>query len=310
MQGDTIKYWWVNQGDSYEEARKLGALWAPLQDKGGGRQPSWESLDQVRPGDLIFHFAKKKLRGISTALTEARSAEIRIRDKGQWQSLGREVEVLAQDFDFTIDLEEIPLELRIDGSSGIETPFDVKGKVKQGYLFGVPSDVVRFILSKLNLYQDSSGTLENQIRSVIGDFREGTDKTILGTFRREQRALRQSLIGNQKTGTCGICGRVLGTNLLVASHIKPRKSCTEKERLDSAVVMLACVLGCDSLFDKGAIYVDKSGTIRSSDQFSDHPDFLTFVEQLEGKVSAAHTERSAKYFEWHAREVAFRDKRL
>lgn len=302
-----IKYWWVNQGDSYEQARKLGAIWAPLQDKGGSKQPSWESLELVKAGDLIFHFAKKKLRGISTALTEARSAEIRIRDKGQWQNLGREVEVLAQDFDFTIDLEEIPISLRVDGSSGIETPFDIRGKVKQGYLFGVPSEVVKFVFSKLNLYAESSGPLESQVRSVIGDFQEGTDKTILGTFRREQRALRQSLVGGQKTGTCGICGRVLSTNLLVAAHIKPRRSCSEKERLDSGVVMLACVLGCDALFDKGAIFVDETGVIQATGKFGDHPDLLAFIGELKGKVSSAYSPRSAQYFDWHAREVALKN---
>jgi len=300
----SIKYWWVNQGDSFEEARKLGAIWAPLEDKSGGKQPSWDSLDLVKPGDLIFHFAKKKLRGISTALTESRSAEIRIRDKGQWQNIGREVEVLAQDFDFTIDLEEIPISIRVDGSLGIETPFDVRGKVKQGYLFGVQSGVVEFVFSKLNLITDSSGPLENQVRSVIGDFQDGTDKTILGTFRREQRALRQSLVGNQKTGTCGICSRVLSTNLLVAAHIKPRRSCTEKERLDSGVVMLACVLGCDALFDKGAIFVDEKGVIQATGKFGDHPDFLAFIGGLKGKVSSAYSPLSAQYFAWHAREVA------
>jgi hypothetical protein len=142
---------------------------------------------------------------------------------------------------------------------------------------------------------------------VIGDFQEGTDKTILGTFRREQRALRQSLVGGQKTGTCGICGRVLSTNLLVAAHIKPRRSCSEKERLDSGVVMLACVLGCDSLFDKGAIFVDNLGVIKATGKFGDHPDLVAFIGGLEGKVSSAYSDRSAKYFDWHAREVALKE---
>lgn len=217
------------------------------------------------------------------------------------------MEVLAQDFDFTIDLEEIPLSLRLDGSSGIDTPFDIRGKVKQGYLFGVPSEVVKFVFSKLNLYAESSGPFESQVRSVIGDFREGTDKTIVGTFRREQRALRQSLVGGQKSGTCGICSRVLSTNLLVAAHIKPRRSCTEEERLDSGVVMLACVLGCDALFDKGAIFVDNLGLINATGKFGDNPDLKAFIGGLEGRVSSAHTERSAKYFDWHAREIALKN---
>ena len=86
-----MSYWWVNQGDSFEEARKLGALWAPLEDKGGNKQPSWESLDLVKQGDVVFHFAKKMVRGISLVTSESRIAEIRIRDRGQLQDLGREI---------------------------------------------------------------------------------------------------------------------------------------------------------------------------------------------------------------------------
>lgn len=190
-----MSFWWVNQGDSFEEARKLGALWAPLEDKGGHKQPSWETLDNVKPEDVVFHFAKKKVRGISTVTSRSRIAEIRIRDRGQWQDLGREVEVEAQDFDFTIDLEEIAIDLRRGSGSGVKTPFDLRGKVKQGYLFGVPDPVANFIFSRLNLVNSSSAeSIDTQVQKLFGPFPNGTDKAITGTFRREQRALRAHLV--------------------------------------------------------------------------------------------------------------------
>lgn len=304
-----MSYWWVNQGDSFEEARLLGALWAPLEDKAGHKQPSWETLDQVRAGDVVLHFAKKKIRGISVVTGESRIAEIRIRDKGQWQDLGREIEVEAQDFDFTIDLEEIPLDLRTSSGTGIETPFDSRGNVKQGYLFKVPQNVAEFVFAKLNLVSPQDEvSLENQVKELLGDFSDGTDKQITGTFRREQRALRQHLLGQRDQASCGLCGRLLSSNLLVASHIKPRNQCTEKERVDPYVVMLACVLGCDALFDKGAIYVDQQGTIQSSNRFEQFPDLVAFTSLLVGKSALAFSERAGKYFAWHQQNIANKPK--
>jgi len=302
-----MTYWWVNQGDSFEEARAQGALWAPLEDKAGQKQPSWETLDQVKKGDIVFHYAKKKILGISVVTGVSRIAEIRIRDRGQWQNLGREIEVEAQDFDFKIDLEEIPSEMRVGSGSGIETPFDSNGKVKQGYLFQVPIRVAEFVFTKLNLVRGQDDQpLEDQVKALLGDFSDGTDMQIKGTFRREQRALRQHLIGHRESGECGICGRSLSSNLLVAAHIKPRNECSEQERIDPLVVMLACVLGCDSLFDKGFIFIDNEGIVKQSDKFSKSPDLVSFISSLEGKTAKAYSAKASKYFAWHEKNAASR----
>jgi hypothetical protein len=295
-----MSFWWVNQGDSFEEARKLGALWAPLLDKGGHKKPSWETLDQVQPGDVVFHFAKKKVRGISTATSPSRIAEIRIRDRGQWQDLGREIEVEAQDFDFTIDLEEIPIGLRRESGAGVNTPFDTRGKVKQGYLFSVPDEVSRFLLTRLNLISTSSvESITTQVQKTLGTFADGTDKAIIGTFRREQRALRAYLVQNKALLDCGLCGKTLPSSLLVAAHIKPRSVCSEKERIDANVVMLACVLGCDALFEKGLIFVSEAGKIALNPPSEPSESLFAFMKELEGQTSRAFNAQSSKFFKWH-----------
>ena len=300
-----MSFWWVNQGDSFEEARKLGALWAPLQDKGGHKQPSWETLDEVKPGDVVFHFAKKKVRGISTVTSPSRIAEIRIRDRGQWQDLGREIEVEAQDFDFTIDLEEIPIDLRLNSGSGVNTPFDSRGKVKQGYLFSAPDTVSNFIFSRLNLINSSSSeSLDTQVEKLFGSFPNGTDRAITGTFRREQRALRAYLVQGKEVLDCGLCGRQLPSSLLVAAHIKPRSLCSEKERVDPNVVMLACVLGCDSLFEKGLLFVDENGTLKATEKTQETSDLGEFIADFVGKTATAFSDGSRKYFAWHKKNIA------
>ena len=300
-----MSFWWVNQGATFEEAKDLGILWAPEEDKSGHKQPSWETLLLVRKDDIVFHFAKKKLRGISVAESQSRIAEIRIRDKGQWKELGREIEVSPQDFDFTIDLEDIPMALRVGAEKGVDTPFDKRGKVKQGYLYGVSSDVAAFILKKLELVTESGPeSIEKQISELMGDFSGGTDRGSSGTTRREEAALRQRLLRQRLRAPCGICGRTLSEGLLWAAHIKPRKDCSERERLDINVAMLACVLGCDALFGKGIIYADEAGIVRVNGSQVMEEDLAAFVERLGGKTAGAFSERSKTYFEWHRKNVA------
>ena len=300
-----MRYWWVNLGDSYEEARKLGALWAPLKDKRGNPNNSWESLDLVKRGDIVLHYANKKIRAISTVTNGPRVAEKTLSDRKQWQDLGREIAVGIQDFDFTIEISEIPMELRLNSGQGIETPFDRNGKVKQGYLYNAPTEVVKFVFEYLKLLSPSGQVdLDTRATELFGDFSDGTDKTITTTFRREQRALRQHLIGSSEVAKCGLCGRNLSRNLLVASHIKPRSVCSEKERIDPNVAILACVLGCDSLFDKGAIYVDTDGFIRISTKLNPTSDLSDFLQGLEGKRAIAFSEGSKRYFKWHQERMS------
>ena len=71
--------------------------------------------------------------------------------------------------------------------------------------------------------------------------------------------------------------------------------------------MLACVLGCDSLFDKGVIFIDKEGIIRPSGKFAKFPELVGFISSLEGKTAKAYSPNASKYFAWREKKVASRD---
>jgi hypothetical protein len=289
--------------DTFEQARELGILWAPLEDKSGRKQPHWETMQVLQPGDIVFHFAKTKVRGISTVQAESRIAEIKILDRGQWNNLGREVDVLVQDFDFVLGLEDIPIEMRMDSGKSIETPFDKRGKVKQGYLYAVPPQIAEHLLETLNLIDRTSQTpIDRQLSNILGAYEGGTDKVITGILRREQGALRARLFGGKSEAQCAICGREIETDMLVAAHIKPRSVCSETERLDSNVVMPACLVGCDALFEKGYVFVDGEGFVRKS-QGTKTPDLSAVIDRLDGTRSAFFNPESEKYFAWHRENV-------
>lgn len=80
--------------------------------------------------------------------------------------------------------------------------------------------------------------------------------------RQEQSFLRATLLGGRASAPCDVCGRLLPSSLLVAAHIVPRSLLTEPERYDfNANAMLACLLGCDALFERGLLIVDDWGRI-------------------------------------------------
>lgn len=78
--------WWVNrhrtfrQGLTDQEERARGALWAPLWDKRGRTRRHWETLAEVRAGDLIVHYSRGRtfrrgaVRAIGRALADGRAA--------------------------------------------------------------------------------------------------------------------------------------------------------------------------------------------------------------------------------------------
>jgi hypothetical protein len=102
-------------------------------------------------------------------------------------------------------------------------------------------------------------------------------------------------------GTCALYGCVLPVDLLVASQIKKRSACTHEERLDvDHVVMAACRLGCDDLFERGYIAIDDNGRIIASVSIEIETAALRqAVARVEGRTCPAFTEATRDYFAWH-----------
>ena len=56
-----MRYWWVNQNQTYRHEIRGGFLWSPKRNANGARNPFYESMREVAPGDLIFSFADTRI---------------------------------------------------------------------------------------------------------------------------------------------------------------------------------------------------------------------------------------------------------
>jgi len=130
------------------------------------------------------------------------------------------------------------------------------------------------------------------------DVRAG-DRATIARQRTEQARLRSLLLLGEQEGQCMLCGLMLPASLLVAAHIKPRAHCTRKEQSDfPAVVMLACQMGCDALYERGYITVNEKGAIKVASSPA-----RALNRELKARFSKrsflGSLEERDRYFDWH-----------
>lgn len=62
-----MRYWWVNQNQTFRQEQGGGYLWSPKRNANGARNPFYESMREVAPGDVIFSFGDTRISAIGIA---------------------------------------------------------------------------------------------------------------------------------------------------------------------------------------------------------------------------------------------------
>jgi len=62
-----MRYWWVNQNQTYRHEVEGGYLWSPKRNANGARNPFYEAMREVSPGDLVFSFVDTLILAIGIA---------------------------------------------------------------------------------------------------------------------------------------------------------------------------------------------------------------------------------------------------
>jgi hypothetical protein len=272
-----MRYWWVNQNQTYRQEVAGGYLWSPKRKK-GGLNPFYEFMREVAPGDLIFSFAHTRIGAFGIARSSAYEAP-KPEEFGSagrnWDSIGWRVDVAFHEARKPFrpaDWIEKLRPLLPDRYSPLQQ--DGRG-VQSIYLTELPRALA---LVLADLLGNEVGALarnevvaehgpvtpevlrwEEHLRNKIqGDatLRE-TEKEALVLARRGQGLFRDRV--RMTESRCRVTG-VEHPDYLRASHIKPWRDSTNEERLTGENGLLLTP-SIDHLFDRGFISFQGGGRL-------------------------------------------------
>jgi len=283
-----MRYWWVNQNQTFQQETEGGYLWSPKRNAHGGRNPFYEFMREVAPGDLIFSFQGTYIRAIGIARSTAYEAP----KPPEFGSAGPNWSHIG----WRVDVNYHPLLHQVRPADHIDllravlperySPLQLTGRGNQGvYLTELPLDFARVLigligpeaehLEHLNRFglEDTDpaktpiedvavGQVEweqHLTRSILDDGAiPETERSAIITARRGQGRFKEAVM--QLERQCRITG-VDRIEHLRASHIRPWRDCEDnRQRLDGSNGLLLTP-SIDHLFDRGFISFEGNGEL-------------------------------------------------
>lgn len=275
-----MRYWWVNQNQTYRHEVPGGYLWSPKRNQNGGRNPFYDFMREVSPGDVVFSFADTYIKAIGIAASHAYEAP-KPREFGQagayWDNIGWRVDVRFTELHGPLKPAEHMAQLapRLPDRYA---PLQQNGGGLQGvYLTQLPDD---FAITLADLIGREARTIIEMRR--VRDLDDApvaiglvewethemeqviTDQTIPETTRqavvmarRGQGLFKQNV---QRIESYCRVTQVDQIEHLRASHCKPWRDANNAERLDGENGLLLTP-DIDHLFDRGFISFEGNGTV-------------------------------------------------
>jgi hypothetical protein len=306
-----MRYWWVNQNQTYKYEVPGGFLWSPKARADGGRNYFYECMQEVRPGDVVFSFCETYIKAIGIAQRSAiTSAKPEFRTAGSnWADEGWFVEVEFEEILNPIRPKDFMPQI-IPLLAEKYAPLQTDGNGLQGvYLTEVSSEFGQLLidLSNANLStiqkdlaiadnteSDYEINLEIQAKRIEGDL----EKIALVKARRGQGIFKANVRMIERS--CRVTG-VTNIKHLRASHIKPWAASSDHEKIDGYNGLLLSP-HVDHLFDRGFISFEDSGDMLISKALSQS--VLDKWSLDSGKNVGKFEQPHHDYLEYH-RDVVF-----
>lgn len=275
-----MRYWWVNQKQTYRHEVPGGYLWSPKRKANGDRNPFYDFMREVAPSDIVFSFADALIKAVGIAASYAYEAPkpLEFRQAGAyWDKIGWRVDVRFVELRLPLRPSEnmavlapllpdryAPLRPGGDGLQNlylttISAPFaaaliDLIGSEARDVALG------RRVAEELPI-QPGIGLVEweeHEIEQVQSDTRIlDTTRQALVLARRGQGLFKDRVRKIERA--CRITG-VDRVEHLRASHCKPWRDSTNDERLNGENGLLLTP-NADHLFDRGFIGFDDNGDL-------------------------------------------------
>ena len=275
-----MRYWWVNQNQTYRHEVQGGYLWSPKRKANQAQNPFYDFMREVAPGDIVFSFSNTQIRAIGIAVTNAYESPKPL-EFGQagayWDNIGWRVDVRFHELrlparpadHMSVLAPLLPLKyapLRPNGA-GLQSVYltrlpevfaaaliDLLGAEAHGLVKGlaVREESPTYATSGVGLVQWEEHAL-NQVQtdSELSD----TDRLAIVLARRGQGLFKKRVMALETA--CRITG-VTRQEHLRASHCKPWRDASNEERLDGENGLLLTP-SMDHLFDRGFIGFDNNG---------------------------------------------------
>jgi hypothetical protein len=316
-----MRYWWVNQNQTYKAEFSGSFIWSPKRNKNGARNQFYDNLRSVVPGDLIFSFRDTMIVAIGKAVSSCYDAP-KPKEFGasgaNWEENG-----------WMVDVRYAEVERPIRPKTHIDrirpllpakySPLQESGDGLQSvYLAEVPTNLARLLIKLLqeaenDIHLDLPHTIEasnrDQVIVQLEDVLEASieespdietaEKEQIIKARRGQGRFRENVQNFEKA--CRVLG-ISNARFLIASHIKPWRVAMNTERLDGENGLLLSP-NIDFLFDRGFISFADDGALLIS-PVADKDCLRRLRVPVDGAFTVGgFSQKQQEYLSYHRRNI-------
>ena len=323
-----MRYWWVNQNQTYRHEVSGGYMWSPKRNRNGGRNPFYDFMREAAPGDIVFSFADTLIKAIGMVRSHCYEAPkpIEFEQAGAyWENIG-----------WRVDVRFVELKTRMHPSRYMTAiaphlptkyaPLQQNGNGLQGVYLTCLSEVFASVLIDLigreardlvNVVRDqpaegsapAQGLVqweERELQRVYSDSALAeTERQALVTARRGQGIFKKNVMQIER---CCRITKVDRIEHLRASHCKPWRDANNQERLDGENGLLLTP-NADHLFDRGFISFADDGEVLISPVAHLESLERMGVSLQEGLNVGRFTDRQHRYLAFH-RDSVFLESRF
>lgn len=278
------RYWWVNHKQTARQEIDGQYLWSPKTSSNGARNQFYDNMRRADPGDLVLSFANGLIKWVGRvaefAFTAPKPTEFGTTGS-YWHDEGWLLPVFWTELDPPVRPKAM---IDVLGSL-LPTKYSpirpLTGDGNQGvYLAEIAKSVFDAIVtaSAVNyplLARGGANSLSFQaVKEMLDDRAEQGIRTDAGLDATTKEAVIQARRGQgrfranvERWETACRLTKITNPSLLIASHIKPWRSCeTAEERLDGMNGLLLTP-DADLLFDRGFITFHDDGEVQISPRF-------------------------------------------
>lgn len=311
------RYWWVNHKQTSRHEIGGEFLWSPKQNKNGAYNQFYRNMREASPGDYVLSFADATISFLGTvtdfAITTAKPPEFG-KAGASWAAEGwylpvswSRLEVPVKPKQFIDELAPLlPLKY---------SPLKATGGGNEVYLTEIDFSLFQMVMSKAGLDLDLAFATP-ELATIFGELSEQLDEAVARQIEispalsltemsqvikaRRGQGLFRSNVQRMENG-CRLTG-IDSPYLLVASHIKPWRSCANSaERLDgnNGLMLTPHV---DLLFDRGLISFSNSGDLLVSKKMNP-ADMRRLGLNEQAFIPRAFSENQCHYLSYHRSSV-------